>query len=262
MLLKLSSQPRDRGKFATQRHFSLETLLAILFLRSKRMRREIQGTTTLQGLRGRKYLNTAERQRFLKAIDFATPDVRLFCLLLTWGGCRISEALALTPTAIDLYGGTVQFETLKRRSRGIVRQVPLPSSLLSDLDNFFDLRRRQRNGATAQQRLWRWSRATAWRRVKRMMAAGEISGGAAMPKGLRHTFGVAAFQAVPPHLVQRWLGHASLRTTAIYGDVSGNEERSFAARMWRASSRARRTSRTPTLRERSDNKLGETAESA
>jgi integrase len=55
-----------------------------------------------------------------------------------------------------------------------------------------------------------------------------------MPKGLRHGFGVHAFQAsVPPHLVQRWLGHASLRTTSIYADVMGPDERAFAARMWR-----------------------------
>ena len=60
-----------------------------------------------------------------------------------------------------------------------------------------------------------------------------ITGTPAMPKGLRHGFGVKAFQSnVPPHLVQRWLGHASLRTTAIYGDVIGPEERAFAARMW------------------------------
>jgi integrase len=38
---------------------------------------------------------------------------------------------------------------------------------------------------------------------------------------------------LPPHLVQRWLGHASLRTTSIYGDVIGPEERAFAARMWK-----------------------------
>jgi integrase/recombinase XerD len=36
----------------------------------------------------------------------------------------------------------------------------------------------------------------------------------------------------PPHLVQRWLGHASLRTTAIYGDVTGPDERVFGERMW------------------------------
>jgi integrase/recombinase XerD len=65
-----------------------------------------------------------------------------------------------------------------------------------------------------------------------MMAAG-IAGMPATPKGLRHGFGVNAFQSnVPPHLVQRWLGHAALRTTAIYGDVIGPEERIFAMRMW------------------------------
>jgi integrase/recombinase XerD len=53
-----------------------------------------------------------------------------------------------------------------------------------------------------------------------------------MPKGLRHAFGRAFQASVPPHLVQRWLGHASLRTTSIYGDVIGPEERAFAARMW------------------------------
>ena len=65
------------------------------------------------------------------------------------------------------------------------------------------------------------------------MAAACIIGTAATPKGLRHTFGVKAFQScVPPHPVQRWLGHASMRTTFIYGDVMGREERGFAARMW------------------------------
>ena len=76
------------------------------------------------------------------------------------------------------------------------------------------------------------ARVTAWRYVKRAMKRAGISGGAAMPKGLRHAFGVVAFQVVPPHMVQRWLGHASLRTTAIYGDVSGREERLFAKRIW------------------------------
>jgi len=46
-----------------------------------------------------------------------------------------------------------------------------------------------------------------------------------MPKGLRHGFAVAAFQTrVPPHLIQRWLGHASIRTTSVYSDVMGREE--------------------------------------
>ena len=43
----------------------------------------------------------------------------------------------------------------------------------------------------------------------------------------------AAIQAdVPLSLVQRWLGHADLATTAIYVDAVGGEERALAARMW------------------------------
>jgi len=38
-------------------------------------------------------------------------------------------------------------------------------------------------------------------------------------------------------IYKRWLGHASLRTTAIYGDVLGPEERALAARMWIGSSK-------------------------
>jgi site-specific recombinase XerD len=112
--------------------------------------------------------------------------------------------------------------------------VPLPSSLLRELNHHFDLRAAQHDPLQLTQRLWPWSRTTAWRRVKAVMATAGIAGTPASPKGLRHTFGVVAFQAnVPPHIVQRWLGHASLRTTAIYGDVSGREERMFASRLWR-----------------------------
>jgi integrase/recombinase XerD len=116
-----------------------------------------------------------------------------------------------------------------------VRQVLLPPEILGELKRIFYLRRRQRDRDLMTTPLWSWSRTTAWRRVKEIMASAGITGAAAMPKGLRHSFGVKAFQSgVPPHLVQRWLGHASLETTAIYGDVIGAEERGFARRMWQS----------------------------
>jgi integrase len=183
---------------------------------------------------GRKYLNAAERRRFVNAAIRMPPDARLFCLMLRWTGARISEVLALTPASIDLDTGVASIQTLKRRKPGIFRQVPLPPQMLQDLDRTFALRAAQRDPRFAALRLWRFSRTTAWRYVKSVMAAGSIYGAAAMPKGLRHGFGVHAFQSnVPPHLVQRWLGHASLHTTAIYGDVMGPDVRTFAARMWR-----------------------------
>ena len=189
---------------------------------------------TLYGLKGRKYLNTAERRRFLSTLDQRPPTIRLFGLTLMWTGCRVSEALALAPHSFDLEAGTIEIETLKRRKLGMVRQVPLPPDLLGGLCACFGLATMQRDPRQASRRLWGWSRTTAWRHVKNIMREAEISGSSAMPKGLRHTFGVAAFHSVPPHLVQRWLGHASLRTTAIYGDVSGPEERNFAERLWGA----------------------------
>jgi integrase/recombinase XerD len=182
---------------------------------------------------GRKYLNVAERRRFLLAARRAPPRTRLFCLVLMWSGGRISEALALNPLAFDLDEHVVTIETLKRRKRGVLRHVPLPPILLRDLDRVFRIRQRQRDATLATVRLWSWSRCTAWRNVKRIMTQANVIRSAAMPKGLRHGFGVAAFQTVPPHLVQRWLGHASLRTTGIYGEVVGREERDLAKKLWR-----------------------------
>ena len=188
----------------------------------------------LNGFGTRKYLNASERKRFRAAAAKQPTLERLFCLTLFWSGGRVSEVLALTAVSIDLDARAAIIETLKRRRPGVCRQVPLPPALVRDLNREFRLHRAQRDPELARRRLWSWSRTTAWRRVKTVMKMAGISGLAACPKGLRHSFGVSSFQTnVPPHLVQRWLGHASLSTTGIYGDVIGREEYSFAARMWR-----------------------------
>ena len=45
--------------------------------------------------------------------------------------------------------------------------------------------------------------------------------------------GVAAVSAgIPLNLVQKWLGHAQLTTTAIYANAVGAEEKTIAQRMW------------------------------
>ena len=56
---------------------------------------------------------------------------------------------------------------------------------------------------------------------------------AGQPKGVRHGFGVPAVTTgIPLNVVQKWLGHAQLSTTAIYADAVGAEEKSTASRMW------------------------------
>ena len=74
---------------------------------------------------------------------------------------------------------------------------------------------------------------TGWRAVHGVMQAARLDGPHASPKGLRHGFGVAAVTAgIPLNLVQKWLGHAQLTTTAIYADAVGAEEKDIARRMW------------------------------
>lgn len=139
----------------------------------------------------------------------------------------------VSPAAIDIESGAVGIETLKRRKRGIVRQVPLPPDLLRELEREFNLSKAQHDPDLANVRIWRMSRTTAWRRIKTVMLRAKIVGSQASPKGLRHAFGVHAIQSgVPVTLLQRWLGHASLKTTAIYLSIVGPEEHAFAQRMW------------------------------
>jgi integrase len=183
----------------------------------------------------RKYLTAGERERFLKAAESADREVRTFCGVLAYTGCRISEALALTADRIDLAEGVIVFESLKKRKRGVYRAVPVPPALLDALDLVHGLRKAQaRKDKGASVHLWDFARNTAWRKVKAVMDSAGLGGLAcATPKGLRHAFGVSAVsKGIPLNLAQRWLGHAQISTTAIYADAVGEEEKSIASRMW------------------------------
>jgi integrase/recombinase XerD len=171
----------------------------------------------------RKYLNGAERARFLGAADGLAPQMRALCHVLAYAGCRVSEALALSIHHVDAERLTLTIKTLKRR-RDIFRNVPVPQATIAMLRML---------PLDATGRFWSMHRVTAWRVVKAEMHRAGIAGPMACPKGLRHGFGVrAAGHNVPTNLIQRWMGHASPTTTAIYLDVVGVEERQFASRMW------------------------------
>jgi integrase/recombinase XerD len=199
--------------------------------RIKSARRTQTGMTlhTMDG--ARKYLTTGERDAFLRAAEHADRQVRTLCMTLAYAGCRLSEALALTVDRVDLAAGVLVLESLKKRRTGIYRAVPV---LLEALDLVHGIRELQdHRGKGRGIRLWPWSRMTGWRAVHAVMAAAGLDGPYASPKSLRHGFGVAAVSAgIPLNLVQKWLGHAQLTTTAIYAEAVGEEEQSIAARMW------------------------------
>ena len=82
----------------------------------------------------RKYLTLNEQQQFLKATsELERPEVRTFCDTLAYTGCRISEALALTPQRIDLSARAITFQTLKQRGKVRFRSVPIPEQHLDCL---------------------------------------------------------------------------------------------------------------------------------
>jgi integrase/recombinase XerD len=175
----------------------------------------------------RKYLTLQERERFIIAARKLPLPEQTFCLLIAFTGCRISEALELSAVQVDVAMRAVIFRSLKKRqAEPVYRAVPLPDWLLSKLQTCAaDL--------GEHERLWPWGRSKGWAVIKRAMESSGVSGMHASPKGLRHGFGIAAVQrGVPLNLLQRWLGHAKLETTAIYANAIGAEERRLAERLW------------------------------
>jgi len=148
--------------------------------------------------------------------------------MMAMTGCRISEALSLNYSSIDFVEKNVTIMCLKKRGKIIFRSVPLPLWMLNDF------RRWLASGILMHDRLWPWSRMTAYRRIRDVMISAGISGKHATPRGLRHGFGVRAVQAkIPLTLIQRWLGHEDIKTTAIYTAATGDEERAIASQMWK-----------------------------
>ncbi len=180
----------------------------------------------------RKYLNADERCRALAVMAALPADKALFALTLAWTGARVSEVLALHPRSFQIAAGVISFQTLKRR-RHAMREVPIPPDLMTALDAHFALARQQQDATLPDTPLWPWCRTTAWRLVKSIMTRIGVAGHIASPRGLRHAFGVGTLQAgIPLNLLQRWMGHARIATTALYAAACGPDEQVFASQFW------------------------------
>lgn len=173
----------------------------------------------------RKYLSSQEARAFIAATRALDAPQRLFCELLFYTGCRISEALELMPRRLDADERRIVFRTLKRRKL-VYRTVPVPNRLMRDLQALA-------RPLDATERLFPWCRQQGWRIVKAVMERAGIDGPQATPRGLRHQFGIHAIEVnVPEALLQRWMGHARAQTTRVYTVFNGAEERELAKRMW------------------------------
>ena len=70
---------------------------------------------------------------------------------------------------------------LRKRKKGIYRQIPLPSNYISDLQSFIV-------SENKSDRIWDFSRSTGSRYIKKVMKLCGLTGKMACAKGLRHLF--------------------------------------------------------------------------
>lgn len=174
----------------------------------------------------RLYLNREERQRFEQVALDQKPETKLLCLLLLYTGCRLSEALAVKEAHFQWSEGIVSIKSLKKRDKHHVREISIPMHVIEPA-------LAQIETLSPNKTLISYRRTAGWRVIKQVMAEAGIQGKHATPKGLRHSFGVhCAFNNIPMPLAQKWLGHADIRTTAIYYQIIGKEEREMAERLW------------------------------
>ncbi len=188
----------------------------------------------------RLYLNAGERAAFLAVARKQPARDRTLCETLHFTGCRPSELLEITPARVDLSGGTIAIRSLKKRKdaagklKVVFRTVPVPPDYLDTLNTAHGIREAQKSKRQASAPIWALGRTRVWQIVKRIMIeAGIPDAPHRSPKGLRHGFGInASVNGVPLNMLQKWMGHAQLTTTAIYADAVGKEEQDIAARMW------------------------------
>lgn len=181
----------------------------------------------------RKYMNARECKRFLQAARATgSGPVFTFCLVLARTGGRISEVLALTPRQVDVENRVILLRTLKKKKIAY-RPIPVPVGVIRLLDKVHRIKDAQSDPEQIDERIWPWCRTTAWSRVKEVMAAADISGIHACPKGLRHGYAVAVYvSSRDPFGVMRLLGHSRIETTLRYTEVVGAEARAVASGMW------------------------------
>src|SRR5258707_14144160 len=82
----------------------------------------------------RLYFTEEQRKALLAAAAKAPREVRSFCSVLCYTGCRISEALALTAKSIDLSARVIVIESLKKRKAGVHRQGAVPPQLIEIME--------------------------------------------------------------------------------------------------------------------------------
>jgi integrase len=182
----------------------------------------------------RKYLNKEERQAFKNAVQYMKPDARNYCLMLYYTGCRLNEALEVSPDRLMFEEQKVIFRTLKQNKEKAdrYRAIELPEDYLADLESQYSAKSRK-GKASGKNPLWDFTDRTAQTYVKKAMKAAGITGKKASSRGLRHSMGVMlALEKVPMNVIADILGHKAVRNSMIYMQIAGEDRRELVSSIW------------------------------
>lgn len=166
----------------------------------------------------RKHLTRGEVEKLLAATTGARHEARDRCLILLMfrHGLRVSEAVGLKLSDVDMEGRSLH---VKRLKRGLSTTHPLRGDELRVLKAWLAERQRMKpEGKTLfiSERRQPLSRKTAWALIRN---CGEAAGLeiVAHPHMLRHACGFAlADQGADTRLIQDYLGHRNIQHTVQY----------------------------------------------
>ncbi len=166
----------------------------------------------------RRHLTGLEVEKLLAATKGARHEARDRCLILLMfrHGLRVSEAVGLKLSDVDLEGRSLH---VKRLKKGLTTTQPLRSDELRVLKAWISERTRMKPQGKAlfiSERRQPMSRKTAWVIIKDYGEAAGLAV-AAHPHMLRHACGYAlADQGADTRLIQDYLGHRNIQHTVRY----------------------------------------------
>lgn len=164
-------------------------------------------------LKPRKHVEPDERKSFLEATPLIKPKRRIFCEVIYYTGCRISECHELCPDDFKIARSCISFECLKLREDGVFREVPVRREWMEEAAWILELAQRD-----PYECVWDFSLSTGFRSIKKVMRLAGITGPYTNARGLRHSFCtmLGNDEHVKPNDLQYWAGHKNMKTTSGY----------------------------------------------
>ena len=175
-------------------------------------------------------LSAAEVERLIEAANGSTPRGmrdRALVELLYGAGLRVSEAVGLAKTGVDLDGRTVRVLGKGNKER----IVPLGRPGVETVRRYLALGRphldcRHRPDLFLNARGGALTRAGAFLILRKLADRAGLEPGRVHPHLLRHSFATHLLEGgADLRSVQEMLGHADLSTTELYTHVSDNRRR-------------------------------------